>query len=102
MSFSVLCGNRFLLYLQRAFAPLRIHLGVFVLLTVIVREGHAFDTSLFTPNTLFIEAEDADFGHGQFVTNKTIGMDGPYDGGAYRGLGTQADLEFDWHAGGPD
>ena len=43
---------------------------------------------LFGTNTLFIEAEDVDFGHGKFVTDKKIGMDGPYAGGSYAGLGT--------------
>src|SRR5437899_3703942 len=60
----------------------------------------AIDTSIFTTGTLFIEAEDADFGHGKSVTDKKIGMDGPYDGGSYAGLGTMDDEGFDWHTGG--
>jgi hypothetical protein len=61
-----------------------------------------YTESMFTTNTLFIEAEDADFGHGQFVTTNHIGMDGPYPGGSYKNLGTPADLDFDWHAEGPN
>src|SRR5438132_13142605 len=62
----------------------------------------AIDTSIFTTGTLFIEAEDADFGHGKYVTDKKIGVDGPYDGGSYAGLGTPDDAGFDWHSRGPD
>jgi hypothetical protein len=41
----------------------------------------------FVANTLFIEAEDFNFGKGQWVTNKPIGMTGAYPGGDYAGLG---------------
>src|ERR1051326_8831305 len=58
--------------------------------------------SMFTTNTLFIEAEDADFSHGQFLPGVPIGMDGPYPGGSYNNLGTFNDLDFDWHAEGPN
>ena len=71
--------------------------GLFLALAVSVK---AVDTSIFNTNTLFIEAEDADFGHGKYVTDKKIGMDGPYDGGSYLGLGTADDEGFDWHTGG--
>jgi hypothetical protein len=52
---------------------------------------------MFTTNTLFIEAEDADFGAAQFVTTTNIGMDGPYPGGSYTNLGTTADAGIDWN-----
>jgi hypothetical protein len=57
-----------------------------------------YSTQMFTTNTLFIEAEDADFGAAQFVTTTNIGMNGPYPGGSYLGLGTAADLGIDWNA----
>jgi hypothetical protein len=44
----------------------------------------------FTPlpaGTLFIEAEDFNFGHGQYDTVNAIGMTGPYPGGTYQGKG---------------
>ena len=47
-------------------------------------------TTTFTalPNgTLFIEAEDFNFGHGQYVTDQPIGMTGPYPGGSYQDKG---------------
>src|SRR5437868_13853331 len=76
---------------------------LFALGTTLTSVGtRAYDESVYTANTLFIEAEDADYGHGKYVTDKKIGMDGPYDGGAYKGLGDQGDADFDWHAGGPD
>jgi hypothetical protein len=37
--------------------------------------------------TLFIEAEDFNFGHGQYDTNNAIGMTGVYAGGTYQDLG---------------
>jgi uncharacterized protein (TIGR02597 family) len=90
-------------------ALIRLPLIIFALVFLWLIGGRArvlaadsFDSSVLTSGTLFIEAEDADFGHGQFVTNKKIGMDGPYDGGAYKNLGTQADAGFDWQASGPD
>ncbi len=60
----------------------------------------AVDESVFKADTLFIEAEDVDFDHGKYVTNKKIGMDGPYEGGSYANLGTADDEGFDWHSGG--
>ncbi len=62
----------------------------------------SFTTTYITRDTLFIEAEDADFGHGKTITDKKIGMDGPYPGGSFAGLGTADDEGFDWHANGPD
>jgi len=70
---------------------------LFALTTLTSVGTRAWDESVFTSNTLFIEAEDADFGHGKYVTDKKIGMDGPYPGGAYNALGTVDDLDFDWH-----
>jgi hypothetical protein len=56
--------------------------------------SQTFDTPSFTttftplPNgTLFIEAEDFNFGHGQYVTDQPIGMTGAYPGGAYQDKG---------------
>ncbi len=60
----------------------------------------AVDESIFNADTLFIEAEDVDFGHGKYVTDKKIGMNGPYEGGSYANLGTADDEGFDWHSGG--
>jgi hypothetical protein len=56
--------------------------------------------ALFIRGTLFIEAEDFDFGRGGSVTNKAIGMTGPYRGDAFRGLGNEADEGIDYHADG--
>jgi hypothetical protein len=50
----------------------------------------------FLGDALFIEAEDFDFGGGQWVTTTPIGMTGSYTGGAYAGLGTAADAGIDW------
>jgi hypothetical protein len=47
---------------------------------------HATYTPLPT-GTLFIEAEDFNFGHGQYDTANAIGMTGPYVGGTYQGKG---------------
>src|ERR1041385_4764088 len=61
-------------------------------LSAIVGSRAADTTALFGTNTLFIEAEDVDYGHGQFVTTAKIGMNGAYPGGSYKGLGTADDL----------
>ena len=47
-----------------------------------------FQTTPIALNTLFIEAEDFDYGHGNWVKNAPIGVTGPYAGGSYQGLGT--------------
>ncbi|MDA1278105.1 MAG: PA14 domain-containing protein [Verrucomicrobia bacterium] len=57
--------------------------------------------NLFIKGTLYIEAEDFDFGGGKSVTGKPIGLDGAYPGGDYAGLGTMDDADIDWsNAGG--
>ncbi|MDO8629086.1 MAG: hypothetical protein Q7R41_01225, partial [Phycisphaerales bacterium] len=48
-------------------------------------------SSPFTPDTLFIEAEDFNFGHGDWVKDRPTGMSGPYSGDAYQDLGTGVD-----------
>jgi len=50
-------------------------------------ETYSFNTTILGPGTLFIEAEDFNFGHGQWVTNAPIGMTGAYDGGSYQDMG---------------
>ena len=60
----------------------------------------SFTTSFVGRDTLFVEAEDFDFDHGQSVTNAPVGMTGPYAGGAFKNRGTAADLGFDYNAGG--
>ncbi|MFO1501575.1 MAG: PA14 domain-containing protein [Verrucomicrobiota bacterium] len=55
---------------------------------------------LFFKNTLFIEAEDFNYGGGKTITNKPIGMTGAYGGGDFAGLGTDADQEIDYNANG--
>lgn len=64
----------------------------------------AITEKVFVAGTLFIEAEDVDYGHGKYVKDgKLTGMNGPYAGGAYKDLGTADDEGFDWHlTGGPD
>lgn len=57
---------------------------------------------IFIKNTMFIEAEDANFDNGHWLTNTPIGMNGPYDGGSYAGRGSAADAEIDWSATGPN
>jgi len=42
-----------------------------------------FNTVRFGSGTLFIEAEDFNFGHGQTVTDQAIGMNGYYSGGSF-------------------
>lgn len=42
---------------------------------------------LFVAGTLFIEAEDFNYSHGQYIKNKSIGMAGKYAGGDYQDLG---------------
>jgi hypothetical protein len=55
--------------------------------------------------TLFIEAEDFNFGHGQYVTDQAIGMTGPYTGGSYQDKGIGGadcdgnDAGIDFHDG---
>ncbi|MBI2946459.1 MAG: hypothetical protein HYY23_02360 [Verrucomicrobia bacterium] len=52
----------------------------------------------FVAGTLFIEAEDVDYGKGKYLKDpKLIGMSGTYVGGAYEGLGTADDKGFDWN-----
>lgn len=58
----------------------------------------SFTTSFITRDTLFIESEDFDFGHGQSVTDVAIGVTGPYNGGSFKGRGTSDDLFFDYYA----
>lgn len=45
----------------------------------------------FVAGTLFIEAEDFNYGHGKYVKDKAIGMTGKYSGGAYKDLGDGVD-----------
>jgi len=45
----------------------------------------------FAAGTLFIEAEDFNFGHGKYIKDKPIGMTGKYPGGAYKDLGDGVD-----------
>jgi len=54
-------------------------------------------TSPISTKTLFVEAEDFDFGGGKTVDQKTTGFSGPYDGGAYEGLGDENDVDIDYH-----
>jgi len=53
--------------------------------------------SPISTKTLFVEAEDFDFQGGKTVAQDTTGFKGPYDGGAYEGLGDEADAEIDYH-----
>ncbi|MDB6037876.1 MAG: hypothetical protein JWM99_1717 [Verrucomicrobiales bacterium] len=50
-------------------------------------QNWSFRTTVLGPGTLFIEAEDFNFGHGQWLTNTAIGMTGPYVGGDYQDKG---------------
>lgn len=61
------------------------------------RPAGASPGDVLKPGTLFIEAEDFNYGGGLYVTDRAIGMTGPYEGGAYAALGTLADAEIDWH-----
>ncbi|MBI2948637.1 MAG: hypothetical protein HYY23_13420 [Verrucomicrobia bacterium] len=45
----------------------------------------------FVVGTLFIEAEDFNYGHGKYIKDKAIGMSGKYPGGAYKDLGDGVD-----------
>ncbi|MBI3415340.1 MAG: hypothetical protein HY043_08480 [Verrucomicrobia bacterium] len=57
-----------------------------------------FTTTVLGKEALYIEAEDFNFGGGQWVQDKNIGMDKkPYAGGDYKDLGTDADAEIDYH-----
>lgn len=47
----------------------------------------AITEKVFVAGTLFIEAEDFNFGHGQYINNKPIGMSGAYPGGDYQDKG---------------
>ncbi|MBI3415341.1 MAG: immunoglobulin domain-containing protein [Verrucomicrobia bacterium] len=73
------------------------------LYTVTVSNGEgsvSASAALFIKGTLFIEAEDFDYGGGKTITDKPIGMTGKYPGGDFRDLGTDADADIDWHNGG--
>lgn len=54
------------------------------------------EVMLTLEGTLFIEAEDFNYGGGKYINNKAIGMTGAYAGGDYRDLGTDADSGIDW------
>jgi hypothetical protein len=56
-----------------------------------------FHVGYVTSDTLFIEAEDWDYSHGKYVKTGHIGMDGPYPGGSYVGLGDTSDDPVDYH-----
>jgi hypothetical protein len=59
----------------------------------------SFTTTFINKSTMFIEAEDFDYGHGQYIKDGAkIGLSGPYDGGSYKDLGTTDDDGFDYHA----
>ncbi len=55
---------------------------------------------IFPKGALFVEAEDFNYGGGNYVTNQPTGVTGPYPGDAYRGLGTADDEGIDYHADG--
>lgn len=58
----------------------------------------SFTTTVLGKDALYIEAEDFNFGGGQWLKTDNIGMDKkPYPGGSYKDLGTDADAEIDWH-----
>lgn len=61
----------------------------------------AYWESIFRPTTRYIEAEDFDFGGGQWLDTAAIGMNGPYSGLSYASLGTAADADIDWHESDP-
>lgn len=46
-----------------------------------------YTEKLFVAGSLFIEAEDFNYGHGQYLKNKAVGMSGKYAGGDYQDLG---------------
>ncbi|MEW6159771.1 MAG: hypothetical protein AB1813_20260 [Verrucomicrobiota bacterium] len=50
-------------------------------------EEWSFRVSVLSSRTLFVEAEDFNFGHGQWIQDQPIGVTGPYLGGSYQGLG---------------
>lgn len=52
--------------------------------------------AVLTPETRYIESEDFDFDGGQTLSGLPIGMDGPYPGGSFAGLGSPADAGLDW------
>jgi len=52
---------------------------------------------LIKEGTLFIEAEDFNFGSGNYVKDKAIGMSGTYAGGSFSDLGSDADAGIDWN-----
>ena len=56
-------------------------------------------TSPLGTKTLFVEAEDFDFGGGKTVDQATSGFSGPYDGGAYENLGDENDAGIDYFNG---
>jgi hypothetical protein len=54
--------------------------------------------ALIPAGSLFIEAEDFNFGAGLSVTNQPIGMTGPYPGGSYFGQGSASDIGIDYNS----
>jgi hypothetical protein len=56
-----------------------------------------FHVGYITTDTLFIEAEDWDYSHGKYQKTGHIGMDGPYPGASYVGVGDTTDDPFDYH-----
>jgi hypothetical protein len=53
-----------------------------------------FTGSLYTTNTAFIEAEDYNYGGGQFISGPGTGMNGPYLGGAYFNLVAVSNIDY--------
>lgn len=53
----------------------------------------------YPTGTLFIEAEDFNYGNGQFVESG-VGMDGPYTGGSYAGFNATLNVDYYSSAGG--
>lgn len=53
-----------------------------------------FATTLTASGVLYIEAEDFDYGGGNYMKGREIGMNGRYAGGAYQGLGAVEGIDY--------
>ncbi len=52
------------------------------------------DEAVHSPETFYVEAEDFDFGGGQFIPGNGTGMGGAYWGGAYEGRSAVAEIDY--------
>ena len=61
---------------------------------VMVTNNWSLTSPGLTTTTAFVEAEDYNYGSGQYLSGPTVGMAGPYEGGAYAGFVGMPEVDF--------